>query len=939
MANSVIQRSFASGELDPSLHSRVDQVRYGTGLKALRNAFVRKNGGVDGRAGTIYIAEGKSRTKKHRHIPFQVSTSVKYQIVLGEEYIRFIKDDQLITDSTKNISAITQASPGVITSAAHGFTNGQEVAISGILGMTQLNGQNFFVDSATANTFRLTYRDGTIVNTTTFGAYVSGGTASRIYEISTPYAEADLQTIHYSQSADVMNLTHQGYPPAELRRVSDTSWLFFYKSFSPSFVLINPWGGTATAGAIPIIYAVTSISDTTGEESLPTIHDFVSITSITQASPAVVTTSAVHGHIDNEIVKMVIPPGSGMTELDTRWFYIKVLSTTTFSLIGEDSTSYTAYTAGGFANFGSQGALVALPTPAAPAVLTWGNATGVKQYNIYKSQSGSAFGIIGVSNGTSFKDEGFEANTLITFPFAVNPFRVAGDYPAISAYVQQRLFFGNTINNPEDIWGSGIGQYNNFNRVSPSNDDEALQFKLAGEEVNPVRHIFNLGSLTMLSDVAEWICSGDQNGTLTPTNINPKQQSGNGASYVKPVIIDFSAVYIQGQGEIVRDFRADLQGGDLSAFSHHLYKNKKVVSMAYQKTPNSIVWMALDDGSLVSMTYIREQQIIGFARHDFDGGFVEDVSAYRNTDEYEVFVTVRRTIDGQTRRYIERFFTRRIVDVIDNIFMDSALSYDGRNTGSRTMTISGGTTWGTNETLTLTASTAFFTADDVGNEIHFYDEYGDLLFRFKIKAFSSTTVVTGKVTSTVPVSLRSVATLVWARAVDQVSGLWHLEGELLSVFGDRFVVASPNNTEDNYPQALVTNGIITLTECYAVIHAGLPFIVDIQTLPVDSAQGETLQNKNKLNQKVTGRFSDTRGVFIGTRAPTGSDLLANLYELKLREDENYDAPVTLLNGLAEINVDASWDKVGQVFIRQVDPLPISLDSVVSEGLFPFKGGA
>jgi hypothetical protein len=938
MASSIIQRSFASGELDPALHSRVDQARYATGLKTLRNAYVRKNGGADSRPGTIYIAEGKSRTKKHRHIPFQVSTSVKYQIVLGEGYIRFIKNDALITDSTKNITAITQANPGVFTSVAHGFSNGQELAIAGVLGMVQLNNQNFFVANVTANTYELTYRDGTPVDTTAFGAYISGGTASRIYEISTPYLEADLPFIHYSQSADVMNITHQSYPPAELRRVSDASWTYFYNGFQPSLSLINPWGGTATAGAVPIIYAITAISSVNGEETLPIIHDFKSITSITQAFPAVVTTSAVHGHIDNEIVRMNIPSVAGMTELDNRWFFIRVLSTTTFALVGEDSTTYTAYTAGGFANFGSQGALAAVPTVAAPAVLTWGDATGVLQYNIYKSQSGGVFGLIGIASGVSFKDEGFEPNSSIIFPFAVNPFRTAGNYPAISTYVQQRLFFANTINKPEDVWASAIGNYSNFNSQS-SDNDQSLQFRLAGEEVNPVRHIFNMGSLTMLSDVAEWICSGDQDGTLTPSNINPKQQSGNGASYLKPVIIDFSAVYIQEPGEVVRDFRADLQGGDLSAFSHHLYKNKKVVSMAYQKTPNSILWMAMDDGSLVSLTYIREQQIIGFARHDFDGGFVEDVSAYRNSNEYEVFVTVRRTIDGQTRRYIERFFTRRIVDIIDNIFMDSALSYDGRNTGSTTMTLSGGTTWGTNETLTLTSSAAFFAAADVGKEIHFYNDDGVLLLRFKINAFTSSTVVTGKANYVVPVALRTTATLEWAKAVNQVSGLWHLEGETLSVVGDRTVIASPNNTATNYETCVVTDGVIDLGGFFAVVHAGLPFIVDIVTLPVDSAQGETLQNKNKLNGKVTGRFEDTAGVYIGTREPTGADLLANLFDAKIREDENYDSPNNLINGLVEFNVDSTWDKTGQVFIRQVDPLPISLVSVVSEGLFPFKGGA
>jgi len=939
MASSIIQRSFASGELDPALHSRVDQVRYGTGLKTLRNAFVRKNGGADGRSGSIFIDEGKSRSKQHRKIPFQLSLSVKYQIVVGEGYFRFIKDDALITDSTKAITGITQANPGVITSVAHGFTNGQELELADIVGMTQLNGRNFFVAGATANTYTLTYRDGTPVDTTAFGAYVSGGTASRIYEIANEYLEADLRALHYSQSADVLNITHQSYPPAELRRFGDANWTFGDKTFSPQGYVL-PFSITGPGGAIPILYAVTAVSSVTGEETIPLpLAPTYTITSITNGFPSVVTTSIAHNHLNGERVRMILPSGSGMEELNFRIFQVKAVTATTFELQGEDTTSYTPYTAGGTLNFLTYGANWTNPTPAAPVIFTLPDAVGFREYNIYKSVNGGTFGIIGISKGLTFKDEGFEPDTLVSFPTGTNPFRGAGNYPAISTYVQQRLFFANTINNPEDVWGSGIGQYNNFDRVSPSNNDEAMQFKLAGEEVNPVRHIFNLGGLTILSDVGEWISTGDQDGSLSPSNISPKQVSGNGASYVKPAIIDFSAVYIQEHGEVVRDFRADLQGGDLSAFSHHLYKNKKVVSMAYQKTPNSILWMAMDDGSLVSLTYIREQQIIGFARHDFDGGFVEDVSAYRNSNEYEVFVTVRRTIDGQTRRYIERFFTRRIVDIIDNIFMDSALSYDGRNTGSTTMTLSGGTTWGTNETLTLTSSAAFFAVSDVGKEIHFYNDDGVLLLRFKINAFTSSTVVTGKANYVVPAALRTTATLEWAKAVNQVSGLWHLEGETLSVVGDRTVIASPNNSATNYETCVVNDGVIELGGFYAVVHAGLPFIVDIVTLPIDSAQGETLQNKNKLNGKVTGRFEDTAGVYVGTREPTGADLLANLFDAKIREDENYDSPNNLINGLVEFNVDSTWDKTGQVFIRQVDPLPISLVSVVSEGLFPFKGGA
>lgn len=941
MANSLIQRSFAAGELDPSLFSRVDQVKYATGLRTLRNAYVRKNGGLDSRMGGIYCNEGKLLGKTYRLIPFQVSVDVKYQLEVGEFYIRFLKNDSLVTDSTKNITNITQANPGVFTSASHGFSVGQELEIDGILGMDELNNRNFLINSVpTANSYTLKYRDGTLVDTTGFSAYVSGGTASRVYEIPTTYAEAHLSRLQYSQSSDVMNFTHNLYRPAELRRITDTNWQFYFKLFIPTFGVYNSWGISGSGGAKLIRYAITAIDAVTGEESLPVVAPiFQSITSITKSFPAVVTTAVAHGHLNGDIVSISIPDGNGMDqELNYRIFTVQNITATTFELQGEDTTLYTTYTAGGFANWRSQSALFSDPAPSAPVTISWAAATGVREYNIYKSDN-DTFGIIGVSRGTSFMDEGFEPNVSIVFPDGTNPFRTAGNYPATSSYVQQRLFYANTTNNPEDVWGSAIAEYKNFQRISSSNDNESLQFKLAGEQVNPVRHIFNLGSMMMFTDTGEWACIGDQNGTLTPTNINPRQQTYNGSSYLRPMFVDVSAVYIQEQGGVVRDLRSDFQGGDLSAFAHHLFKKNTIFDMAYQKTPNSIVWMVRDDGVLISMTYIREQQIVGFAHHDLQDGLVEAVSTYRNTDEYEVFIVVKRTIDGQVRRYTEKLVTRQIFDVIDNIFMDSALTYDGRNTGSRTMTISGGTTWSTNETLTLTASSGFFTASDVGNEIHFYNTDGQLILRFFVNAFTSSTVVTGKVSSTVPVALRTIAVTNWAKAVDEISGLWHLEGESLAVLGDRNVVASPNNPSDNYDECIVVDGIIQLSQCYAVIHAGKPFIVDIETLDVDTAQGETLQNKKKLTAKVTGRFEETRGVFIGPREPSGDDLLANLYELKLREDENYDAPISLLSGIADLNIDGDWNGNGRIFIRQVDPLPLSLVSILGEGLFPFKGGA
>jgi hypothetical protein len=264
--------------------------------------------------------------------------------------------------------------------------------------------------------------------------------------------------------------------------------------------------------------------------------------------------------------------------------------------------------------------------------------------------------------------------------------------------------------------------------------------------------------------------------------------------------------------------------------------------------------------------------------------------------------------------------------------MDSALTYDGRNTTATSMTLSGGTTWSHEETLTLTASASFFTSSDVGNEIQLTGADGGYIF-FKIFGFTSDMIVTGKSHKTVPTDLRTTATTEWTRAVDQVGQLWHLEGKNVSVLGDSYVVANPNNPE--YTIVTVTNGIATLDRPYGVIHVGLPYVSDLQTLDIETAQSETLSDKHKLVSGVSMHIEQSRGIWVGGREPQESTL-DGLFELKLRENETYEEPVNLTTDVVDIEIDSEWNSNGRIFVRQIDPLPMTILSVVPSGLIPIR---
>lgn len=217
--------SFTAGEISPRLEGRVNLEKYREGLADLTNMVVHPHGGVTRRPGTEFLGEVKSSANYTRLIPFQFKTSDTYILEFGNEYMRVYRNGlQVLTGAPKTITAITKANPGVITSNSHGFANGDEIYIIGVGGMTQLNGRNFRVANVTTNTFTLTDLFGDAIDTTNFTTFTTGGTADKIYEITTPYTTANLPALNFAQSADVMYLVHPTYDIRTLSRTDHNAW-------------------------------------------------------------------------------------------------------------------------------------------------------------------------------------------------------------------------------------------------------------------------------------------------------------------------------------------------------------------------------------------------------------------------------------------------------------------------------------------------------------------------------------------------------------------------------------------------------------------------------------------------------------------------------------------------------------------------------------------
>jgi hypothetical protein len=216
--------NFTGGELSPRLDGRTDLTKYTSGCSTLENLVVYPHGSAARRPGSTFLAEVANSANKTRLIPFEFSTTQTYMLEFSNLKMRVYKDSGAVLEGDKTISGITAANPAVVTATSHGYSNGDEVLISGVSGMTEVNGKRFLVADKTTNTFELQDKDGVDINSSAFTAYSSGGVANKVFELATPYTTAQLFDIKFAQSADVMYITHPEHEVEKLSRTGHTSW-------------------------------------------------------------------------------------------------------------------------------------------------------------------------------------------------------------------------------------------------------------------------------------------------------------------------------------------------------------------------------------------------------------------------------------------------------------------------------------------------------------------------------------------------------------------------------------------------------------------------------------------------------------------------------------------------------------------------------------------
>ena len=309
--------------------------------------------------------------------------------------------------------------------------------------------------------------------------------------------------------------------------------------------------------------------------------------------------------------------------------------------------------------------------------IKWSAVTGASEYNVYRNVNG-IYGYLGTAQGTTFVDDNIEPDLTSSAPIAKNPFNGAQNYPSCSCYYQQRMVYANSINKPQTMWSSQTGATNNFNISRPLIATDAVTITMDDREMNEIRHLIPMKDLIVLTSNSEWRV----NGTNGIFEANPAPaatiQSCYGASYVEPVISGNQVIFVQSGGSVIRDLGYDYMsegydGDELSLFSNHLFEGKEVVSMAYAKEPYRLLWVVFNDGSCASLTYNKKQKLCGWTRIVTDG-FFESVEVVREGLEDVAYFVIKREINGQTKRYIERTKSRIINNAKTGFLVDSGLS-------------------------------------------------------------------------------------------------------------------------------------------------------------------------------------------------------------------------------------------------------------------------
>ncbi len=683
-----------AGELSPQLEGRSDLQKYSSGCRLLENLIIQPYGGATRRPGLKYVAETKDSSKVSRLISFEFNQVQAYHLEFGDQYIRFVKDG----------AQIEKSSPDAwLTLTAY------------VIG-------DFVAESGTTYYCLENHTSGTFATDLAADKWV----AQSIYEIPSPYLEADLPKIKFVQSADVMFIVHPDYSPRKLSRLDHDDWtleLFAFKNgpfldeniTDTTITASYPAWVTATDYVIGNHVTVSgdtfiALTDHTSGATNPTppgnttdwrkVYQFTGNNTILTASASTFLSSHVGSlwllrHLREDAAKngslaasagveSEIFPVFGSWRFTTRGTWTAKIEIQRSFDNGATWVTYQVYTSAADFNTNTVGEEIERNVLYKIKRITAGTNAVPWMFNIESTYYEGTVKITTVTSATAAiatvqNPVGSLTATKLWSEGAWSEYR---GYPAAVAFFEQRLMFTATNSNPQTVWGSKSGDFANFQPGTL--DDDAINYTIGADRVNVIRWMQPQAQLLIGTIAGEWKMGGSDIGEpITPTNVSIRRQSTYGSKDVAAQLVNDVVLFIQRQGRKVREMTLDpanvqdkYVAPDMTVLAEHITESG-IKEIAYQQQPDSILWCVREDGAMIGMTYERDQDVVGWHRHSTDGEF-ESISIIPGSVEDEIAVIVKREIDGSTVRYIEIFSERDWgSDQTDCFFVDSGLTFDG----------------------------------------------------------------------------------------------------------------------------------------------------------------------------------------------------------------------------------------------------------------------
>lgn len=848
---SIIQQSFAGGEWSPSLYARTDLAQYRTAVRTMKNFVLHPHGYVKNRGGSYFLSETKDSSKKSRLIPFQFSAGDAYCIELGHNYLRIISNGGFISQ---------EAEDGI-----------------------DLNDTE-------------TYEWCTLATTTPRPYYLRAADEGDP-EISRPQKIWELVGEEYVELE---------YEMGNIRTAASGRWQWFF--YDPYWTIgIKPYGGSdvfEVAEGLMACYHL-EYATTYDEDDLFDIKIIQNADVIYFSHPS-------------------YPPKKLTRTNDYEWTFASVSfgasQAAPTNLTRSDGTStgnnyvVTAVNADGEESV----ACTAVEDCGPGDTFTWTAASGASYYNVYKDSNASGiYGWIGRATSNTFKEPSawLDPDFSKCPPIAQTVFNAEDNYPAAVAFFQQRLCWARTNDHPQTVWGSCVGNFLNHNISTPLRDDDAFSFTIASNQINQILWVASLKDLIIGTAGSEWRMSPSiDDSTITPVNVVIRKESSWGSANIAPIIIGNDLLFVDATKKVIRNFKSAINiegaeeygGNDLSILASHLFENYTIVDWAYQQQPDNIIWVVRNDGTLLGLTYFREHQVWGWHQHTTQGYFESVCTLLKTNGTYETYVLVRRTINGETKRYIELLMDRLPIndsyekDIEKAFFVDCGLSLNNPHDITAITKA--------DPCVITSASHDLTTGDYIDvREVGGMTELNGNRYKVIVltdDTFSITDEDDEDIDSTEYTAYVSGG--VWRKAVTSITGLGHLEGCAVSVLANGVPVTGKT----------VENGAITLTTRASQIHVGLGYTCDLETMDFnyDTKYG-TLQDKVGTVASAMIKVVNTASLQVG---PDEDHLTT----------EDFD-DATLTTDDKEVFLVPGTYRECRVFCRVTEPLPCQIIAIIA----------